>query len=278
MHKGHIGISAHIKFCGNHTHTHGEICMNLEGNCINYANDIPHEFSPGDIFVCAPGIVHSKKASSDYFKDIFTGIWNTSFLPDGFTFGYYKDSDGSVRQILEIMHKIYNSDSSERFSTLGYLSDALCNMIKGKMNSSQKITPAVEQLKTDIITNFSNPEYKISDSKEYAYYNKDYLRQLFKKETGLSPLDYLNELRFTNAKKLLETERTPQYKVSEISYLCGFYDVGYFTRMFRKKYGTTPSDYRVEYSKKRNDETDDAAGSCDCTSICDCDCIKTDYM
>ena len=103
------------------------------------------------------------------------------------------------------------------------------------------------------------------------------MRQIFKKEIGLSPLDYLNELRFNNAKKLLGTERTPQYKVSEISYLCGFYDVGYFTRMFRKKYGITPSDYRKEFFDKSNELSDNVYACCDCISDVQPE-FKTDFI
>ena len=264
MYIGYVGISAHIDFCENHTHNHWEVCMNLEGDSVNYANDVPHNFSLGDIFICAPGVKHKKTASTAYFKDIYIGVMCDDYFPSDFTYGYFKDTDGSVRRILEIMHKVYNSDSPERFVTLSSLAEAIFSMLKGMTSTNHKLTPAVEQLKNEIIANFSNPEYRISDSKEYSYYNKDYMRQLFKKETGLSPLDYLSELRLKNAKKLLETERTPQYRISEISYLCGFYDVGYFTRMFRKKYGISPSEYRADFLIKLNNSSDSGCDCCNC--------------
>lgn len=63
----------------------------------------------------------------------------------------------------------------------------------------------------------------------------------FKKRTQKSFVDFLNDLRVGEAARmLLETTNT----VSEISYNCGFNNISNFNRIFKKKKGFTPSDYR----------------------------------
>lgn len=228
--------------------------MNIEGETQNFANYVPTAFSGDMIFVCAPGVVHSKVATSDYFRDTFVGLIDNSILPCDFKSGYFHDTDGSVIEILKVLHKINNSDIKEKSIILHSLGEALCYIILGKIQQENKFSACVEKLKSHIIENFSNPEFKVTDADEFSFYNKDYMRQVFKKETGMSPLEYLTDLRLNSAKKLLLTERTPEYKINEIALLCGFYDVGYFIRIFKKKFNVTPTAFRELSDKSALEE------------------------
>lgn len=237
-------ISSCMESCAKHSHDSYEVCMNLEGDTVNYIENNETVMKCGDIFLCAPGVSHYKRAISGTFKDIFINFNCDDIFPSDFKGTYFEDSDGAVMKLLEIIHKLYNSDSPEKHNALISLTESVVYILKGKFDNIKPLSPAVDILKSCIIENFTNPEFKISDCKEYSYYNKDYMRQIFKKETGLSPLDYLCTLRLKNAVKLLSSNREPQYMINEISFLCGFYDVGYFTRIFRKRYGVTPSEFR----------------------------------
>ncbi len=66
----------------------------------------------------------------------------------------------------------------------------------------------------------------------------------FKKYTGTTPIQFLIEKRL---EKAAEKIRMGDQRISLIAESCGFHDMSYFTRMFRKSYGKTPSDYRREY-------------------------------
>lgn len=68
------------------------------------------------------------------------------------------------------------------------------------------------------------------------------LRQLFRKETGGSPVEYLTKLRVKRAAQLL---RSTFLSIKEISSLCGVRDGGYFVRELKKQYGLTPSAFRA---------------------------------
>ena len=65
---------------------------------------------------------------------------------------------------------------------------------------------------------------------------------MFKKETGLTPLQYLTDRRLENAASTLSTY-LGKGNISETARLCGFGDPLYFSRLFKKKYGVSPRSY-----------------------------------
>lgn len=62
--------------------------------------------------------------------------------------------------------------------------------------------------------------------------------------TGFSPVEFVREIRFERAAEYI---RDSQLTVSEISYKVGIEDPRYFSRCFKQKFGTTPSEYRAQH-------------------------------
>lgn len=74
-----------------------------------------------------------------------------------------------------------------------------------------------------------------------------WFRHIFKEYTGFSPNQYMIELRISKSKELLtNTNMTCQ----QIAYAVGFETPSYFTIVFKKKVGSTPSEYR-EFTQGR---------------------------
>lgn len=67
------------------------------------------------------------------------------------------------------------------------------------------------------------------------------LSHIFKKENGMSISDYIEKLRLDEAKWLL---RQPGYSVTEVSDNLGFCNPGYFSSVFKEKFGVSPKEYR----------------------------------
>ncbi len=63
----------------------------------------------------------------------------------------------------------------------------------------------------------------------------------FRQYTGATPMQYIVSIRITNAQMLLETT---SYTISEISRIVGYDNPLYFSRLFHKQKGTSPSEYR----------------------------------
>ncbi|WP_298393651.1 AraC family transcriptional regulator [Flavobacterium sp.] len=91
-----------------------------------------------------------------------------------------------------------------------------------------------------IQSNFSS-KISLKEVADLIYITESNFCKFFKKATGKTYSDYLNELRINEACRLLiQTEKT----ISQISFECGFETISYFNRVFNAKKGCTPSNYR----------------------------------
>ena len=81
----------------------------------------------------------------------------------------------------------------------------------------------------------------VPDIAAYAALNPQYLMRVFKKETGLSILEYVTELRMKKAAEIL---RETDWNNELIAERCGYISTNYFIRLFKKHYGMTPGEYR----------------------------------
>ena len=68
-----------------------------------------------------------------------------------------------------------------------------------------------------------------------------WLSTLFKQHAGKNLNNYVTEKRLERACLLLAS---PLYSIGEVAHKCGYDDAGYFSSLFRKKIGMTPTEYR----------------------------------
>ncbi len=106
----------------------------------------------------------------------------------------------------------------------------------------------VEDIKTALTYIKDNYQEKIyiSHLAEQVSLNEQYFSRLFKKVIGHSPMEYINEYRVKQARRLLEKT---DLLVTEICLECGYNNLGNFLREFRKYTGTTPLQYRKHSGK-----------------------------
>lgn len=74
-----------------------------------------------------------------------------------------------------------------------------------------------------------------------AYLSRNVFFKWFKEQLGITPLDYINNERIKLAKQFLAI---PENSIRSVSLQCGFSDVNYFIRLFRKTEGITPKVYK----------------------------------
>lgn len=84
-------------------------------------------------------------------------------------------------------------------------------------------------------------ELSISSLAKRLNLNRSYFSTLFKKQTGVPPQRYLNDYRLEKAAKLLTDHR---YSATEAAHSTGYPDVFAFSRMFKRKFGVSPSGYK----------------------------------
>ncbi len=136
-------------------------------------------------------------------------------------------------------------DTDSLLSEFTYFRNAcgfLSNLFeKGKCAVSEGVNEGFRHLLDYVNQHYTDPLSLSTLAAEY-YLNFSYTSSLFKKTTGQTFSDYLTELRMKRAKELLAD---PSASISEVSTQCGYEDSYYFSKVFKKRYGVTPSAYRA---------------------------------
>ena len=98
-----------------------------------------------------------------------------------------------------------------------------------------------------LIANFRD-EVRMEEILRFTGLTKPTFWRQFKRHTGKTLTDFLQEIRLNEVRRqLLESKRS----VIEISLSCGFMQVSFFNRLFRRRYGCSPSEYRERKGRKR---------------------------
>lgn len=105
---------------------------------------------------------------------------------------------------------------------------------------------AVEQIVSQINKNFSDPEFKVKTALIKSSYAEDYVRKIFKEETGMTPNQMLTETRLLHAQNII-LYSNPERPISTIANESGFVDLAYFSKVFKKRFKHSP----LEYKKKQ---------------------------
>lgn len=95
-------------------------------------------------------------------------------------------------------------------------------------------------------------EFSVESLADKVKLSASHFSVLFKKETGLSPISYIINLRLVKARKLLDYEDFAPVK--EIAMQVGFYDQSRFVREFKKKFDVSPKECRkLRWAKQAAD-------------------------
>ncbi|MCX7710414.1 MAG: AraC family transcriptional regulator [Clostridia bacterium] len=95
------------------------------------------------------------------------------------------------------------------------------------------------------ITDHLFEEISLAQLAKTANLNSNYFCELFKKETGISPMEYIQRERIETAKNMLVYTN---YSVFDICIYLNFNDQSYFTKIFKKHTGATPKQYRNQHA------------------------------
>ena len=99
-----------------------------------------------------------------------------------------------------------------------------------------------------ILKNLDNNNLTVDDVVREMTLGRTVFFNKLKSLTGLSPVEYIRDLRLRHAAKLLLNER---YNITEITYMIGMNDSRYFAKCFKTEYGMTPTEYRKNHLHKK---------------------------
>jgi AraC-like DNA-binding protein len=107
----------------------------------------------------------------------------------------------------------------------------------------------VQAILAEIRAGFADPAFSPQQVARKAKLSSRYLQDLLQ-ETGTSFTERVTELRLQKARAMLADPRHDRLKVSEIAYACGFNEVPHFNRIFRARFGASPTQFRGTAGQK----------------------------
>ncbi|MBS9803442.1 helix-turn-helix transcriptional regulator [Bacillus toyonensis] len=149
-----------------------------------------------------------------------------------------------------IAYRIYDlytqktEDSKDTESVWDLLRNVFCTFAdRVKAQKVQQHSKTIAICKNYIFKNIYN-QISVKQIAAFANVNSDYLSILFKKEVGISLIEYIQRERIEEAKKLLTFT---SYSLSDICASLNFSDQSYFTKIFKKITNETPGKYRKSH-------------------------------
>ncbi|MFT3682655.1 MAG: AraC family transcriptional regulator [Ferruginibacter sp.] len=143
----------------------------------------------------------------------------------------------SVLELMSILHDLSTSRN------MRILSDSSFNNSEQFSYNSRRIEKAYEYMNNNF-----DKQITLSEVARLANMSDVSFSRFFKSRTSITFIDSLNEIRLGNASRML-IDTT--HSVSEVAYSCGFNNLSNFNRLFKRKKGCTPKEFRESYSGTR---------------------------
>jgi AraC-like DNA-binding protein len=246
-----------------HIHPFTEVFYFLNGKGFMHINNKKYAVKKGDLFILDPFQQHYESSSDEFpLEYIVLGVENLQFIDPVKDKSHYEDSTSfdyffhytsftQNKQITDLLDNILNElntsdDDDVSFNISAYLSMLLLIIKKETKlsflhNQSQPYSKDVAIVKRYIDSCFCE-NINVEDLAQRVFVSKYYLIHQFKKEVGMSPIQYLISVRLNFAKFQLESSN---YTISKIARLAGFNNSTYFSSCFKKAFGISPKEYRA---------------------------------
>ena len=223
-----------------HAHTCWEFiyCTSGSGTLHFDAVDLP--YTTGDVVMIPPNIPHFND-STDGFTNYHVSIKDPT-LPIKTPALVKADPNHLIENAFSAAFFHYSNpeNSSPLLQIYGDLIVRYLIQLLHAPNRSR----IVEEIESHIIQNYPDCDFELDTYLRSLPFSYDYLRKLFQKEMGITPHKYLSDKRLEIAASRLSSDQAAETSVTEIAHLCGFREPLYFSRMFKKRYGVSPSFYQ----------------------------------
>lgn len=152
------------------------------------------------------------------------------------TLSSIKDGFYAVMQFMTILYELSRCEGARTLASSSFAKIAV-----------EDDSRRVFKVKNYISENYMD-ELRLAQLADIAGMSASAFSRFFKQHTGRNLSDYIIDIRLGYAtRKLVDTSRS----ISEISFECGFNNLSNFNRIFKKKKGCSPSEFRENYRKTR---------------------------
>ncbi len=240
-----------------HSHQDYEVYYLTKGQCQHFTEDKVYPMTAGDIVIFPPGFMHRCIYNTPFYIRLLF-YCSVDYIPPSARPFFdrvilYSPTADSARQISSIytaLHEAVNNRDPFSEDTIRCCVTMLFLLITKNISRSDSPsfpTPFVEQTVVYIHENYMN-RITLTDAATHCMISPEHLSRVFKKETGMGFNEYLNLHRLQKAATLLESGQVK--RVSDVALLCGFSESNYFSHVYKKMFGISPS--QVSKSLKKD--------------------------
>lgn len=242
-----------IVYVGRHTLTHmvschfhksWELIFCTSGGGEIICEDQTLAYSVNEIAVIPPLMPHSNMSKTG-FTNIHVNLTDAAFnqLEPRIISA---DSNGFLRNAFSAAFYYYSSAPEESKLLLPIYGQLIAAYLSSGQPERRR-SDIVQRIEHHILAHYPDCSYDVNVYLGSLPFSPEYLKKLFKKETGFTPHQYLTDKRLEIAANTL-TSFYGKWNISETAHLCGFSEPLYFSRLFKRKFGMSPRDYISEYA------------------------------
>ena len=203
----------------------------------------PCEVSAGEYYIQRRGRYQSGDEVSDspkYLYIHFVGEWGESgnILPMRGTFNY-----AALETLINEIDAMFRADYSKTEKD-GAVFTLLSLLYRSRLVEDTLAKQVADYLQREYLSVSS-----LEDICERFHYSKNHIINVFKAEYGMTPFEYLNDVKIKRGMYLLGATSRP---IDEISRECGFNNYSHFYRLFVRKNGISPYEWREKVNKIEN--------------------------
>lgn len=235
----YVGKHALTMTVSRHFHKSCELIFCTSGCGEMIFDDRTLPYSTNDIAVIPPLLPHAN-ISATGFTNIHINLEEAT-LNQTEPFVIPADPNGFLFNAFAAAFYHYSSRSEGRSLLLSLYGQLIAASLAMQKPEHSEI---VQKLENNILENYPDCGYDLNAFLSTLPFSAEYLKKLFKREIGLTPLQYLTDKRLENAANNLAISGGGN--ISEIAHQCGFSEPLYFSRLFKRKYGVAPRDYTPE--------------------------------
>ncbi|MBE7047579.1 MAG: helix-turn-helix domain-containing protein [Ruminococcaceae bacterium] len=249
-------ISAQHRFLDrihpNHGHDFFEIEYFISGEGTYVIDGTEYPIMENSLFFMSPANTHALLSDKGELINVMFSydICDTPLLAQWFStpnarVGTFSDEENIfIRGLLDEMVRAYKKGNTDYAVEL--LRCVLYKITENIMENKNRTSTHIQKAIGFIIGNFRS-KITLKDTADHVKLVPSYLSSLFVEETGKNFKEYLDDVRFEYAERLLKFTDIPVWEVCSKS---GFYDYANFTRRFKKRFNKTPLSLRKEVHHK----------------------------
>lgn len=236
-------------------HVNIELLYFIKGSGYTLYDEKKIDVAEGDIVIINSNVPHS------FFSE--SGMEYYCLIPDS-NFCRFNGIESDRAKFVPLIrndksaNELFDKVVSEFTGTTSYREAGICSTVLSLLlylvrnyteNSSSALPNSSEEgvrlAVSYICANFSE-KISIDELASLSGFSKYYFLREFKRITGDTPIVFLNRTRCENAKRLL---RSGVLSIREACEQCGFEDLSYFSKTFKKHYGISPKQYTESLNK-----------------------------